>query len=102
MIGRQKNEPIGHRVFGAVAKFILALARDQFFSLQVIEIGFEPDSSQGNDDAQIFQSLQFALQKRSAVGQFLGQRLVVGRGACDLSTRCSQEVNSPFEQDRRS
>jgi putative transposase len=23
-------------------------------------------------------------------------------GTCDLSTRCSREVNSPFEQDRRS
>src|SRR5260370_30064913 len=64
-----------------MAEFMLSLANDQFPSLQVVEIGFESDSSEGNDDAQIFQSFQFALQKGSAVGQFLGQRLVARRRA---------------------
>ncbi len=41
-----------------MAEFILALAGDQFSSLQIVEIGFESDSSQGNDDAQIFQSFE--------------------------------------------
>src|SRR6202521_1279761 len=81
MVRRQKNASIGQDVFGAVAEFVLALAGDQFSSLQVVEIGFESDSSERNDDAQIFESFQFALQIRSAVSQFLGQRLVVRRRA---------------------
>src|SRR5208337_1115860 len=55
------------------------LAGDQLSSQQVVEIGLESDSSQSYDDAQIFESFDFALQKRSAVDQFLGQRLVAGR-----------------------
>src|SRR5260370_23875908 len=64
-----------------MAEFILALAGDQFSSLQIVEIGFESDSSQGNDDAQIFQSFELAFEIWSAVGQFLGQGLVARRGA---------------------
>src|ERR1700675_88152 len=64
-----------------MAEFVLPLARDQLSSLQVVEIGLESDSSQSNDDAQIFQPFEFALQIRSAVSQFLGQRLVVRRRA---------------------
>src|SRR6266404_10003368 len=81
MVGRQEDASIGQDVFRAVAKFVPPLAGDQLSSLQVVEIGFESDSSQGNDDPQIFQPFEFAFQERSAVGQFLGQRLVGGRRA---------------------
>src|ERR1700675_3052549 len=90
MVGRQKNALIGHYVFGAVAEFVLPLTNNQLSSLQVVEIGFESDSPQSNDDAQIFQPFEFALQIRSAVGQFHGQRLVIRRraagGGSDIKT----------------
>src|SRR5258708_32886206 len=70
---------MGQGVFSSVAEFILPFTGDHFSSLQVIEIGLEPDSPQSNDNAQIFQPFEFALQKRSAVGQFGGQRPVAGR-----------------------
>jgi len=38
--------------------------------------------------------------KTFVFGSYEGFRL--RQGSCDLSTRCSQEVNCPFEQDRRS
>src|SRR5260221_8613980 len=69
---------MGQGVFSSVAEFILPFTGDHFSSLQVIEIGLEPDSPQSNDNAQIFQPFEFALQKRSAVGQFGGLRLVGG------------------------
>src|SRR6266852_9988943 len=78
-----------------MAEFILALAGDQFSSLQIVEIGFESDSSQGNDDAQIFQSFEFAFQIRSAVGQFLGQRLVARRRAASGGSDVEIGQNKP-------
>ena len=91
MIGRQQDASIGKHVFGAVVEFVLALARNQLSSLQIVEIGVESDSSQGDDDPQILEPFQFAFEKRSALGQFLGQRFVIrrratGRGG-DVETR---------------
>src|SRR5450631_480244 len=85
MVRSQEDASVRQDVFGAVAEFILALAGDQLSSLQVVEIGFEADPSQGNDDAQIFEFFEFACEKGRAVGQFLRQMLVVGRGAADSS-----------------
>src|SRR5260370_40117059 len=78
-----------------MAAFIRALAGEQFSSLQIVEIGFESDSSQGNDDAQIFQSFEFAFQIRSAVGQFLGQRLVARRRAASGGSDVEIGQNKP-------
>src|SRR5260370_41889995 len=78
-----------------MAEFILSLANDQFPSLQVVEIGFESDSSQGNDDAQIFQSFELAFEIWSAVGQFLGQRLVARRRAASGGSGVEIGQNKP-------
>jgi hypothetical protein len=86
---------IGQDVFRAVAEFILPLAGNQLSAHEVVEIGFESDSSQCNDDAQIFESFEFALQIRSAVGQFRGQRLVVGRRAAGSSGYVEIMQNKP-------
>ncbi len=79
-----------------MAESILPLADDQFSSLQIFEIGVESDSSQSNDDAQVSKSLDFALQKRSAVGQFLGQRLVVWRRAASGGGDVKIAQNKPI------
>ena len=92
---------MGQGVFGAVAEFIIPLAGDQLSSLQEVEIGIERDSSQGNDDAQIFQSLDLAFQKGSAVGQFPGQRLVAGRRAANGGGDVKIVQNQPIVPIRR-
>ena len=81
MVGSQQNAAIGQGVFGAVPEFKLTLASDLFSTQQIIQVGLESDSPQGDNHAQMSQSFQFALQERSAVGQLLGQRLVVRRRA---------------------
>src|SRR4029077_10501144 len=60
---------------------MLTLAGDQVLSPEIVEISLESNSSQRNNDAQIFQSFEFAFQKRGAVGKFLRQRLIVRRSA---------------------
>ena len=51
MIGRQKDAPIGHRVFRSMAEFVLALTGNHVLSHQVVEIGLESDSAESDDDA---------------------------------------------------
>src|SRR5208282_2450823 len=51
--------------------------------LEVIEIGIKADPAQRDHDFHILETLQFAIEIRSAVRQLLGQRLVVGRSTTD-------------------
>src|SRR5258708_40179308 len=92
---------MGQGVFSSVAEFILPFTGDHFSSLQVIEIGLEPDSPQSNDNAQIFQPFEFALQKRSAVGQFGGQRLFAGRRTAGGGGYLKIVKNKPLVRNRR-
>ncbi len=55
----------------------------QAAALQVVEIGFESNPSQGHYHFHILEPVHFAIEIRRAIGQFLRQRLVVGRRAAD-------------------
>ena len=79
-----------------MTKRVVALPGNQLSALQVVQIRFKSDSSQRHNHPQVLQSLQFTFEVRSAVGKFLGQRLVVGRGAArgggDVEVREHQAV----------
>src|SRR5580658_4644592 len=81
MIRRQQDASIGQEIFSSVAECIGTLAGDYLPPQQVVEIGFKTDSSERHDDAQIFQTLKFSFEIRSAVSELLRQRLVVRRRA---------------------
>jgi hypothetical protein len=68
MVGRQQYASVRHNIFSTMPELVLAFARDLFFAEQVVEISFEPDSSQSNNHLQFLQSFEFPFEIRSAVG----------------------------------
>src|SRR5579864_1880743 len=56
-------------------------ASEQATSFQIIEISVESNLAQGNDHLHPLESLNLAIEKLRAFGEFLRQRLVVGRRA---------------------
>src|ERR1700704_2573854 len=81
MIGSEWDASLRQGVFRAVTKFVGFLSRNQSPPLQIVQVRVEPNPPQSHDHPQVLQSFQFAFQKRSAVGEFRRQRLVIGRRA---------------------
>src|SRR5437763_14532866 len=81
MVGSQQHPSVGGSVLDAMAKYIGALALEQAASLQIIQVGIESDLAQRHYHAKVLQGINFAIQKRSAVADFFGSRLVLRRGA---------------------
>src|SRR5277367_2536104 len=65
----------------------------QSAALHVVQIRVETDLPQGDYNPYVFESRNFAIEKSRALGQFLRQRLVVGRSAADR--RGDVEIGQP-------
>jgi len=79
VVGGQQDLAIRHRVPGTVPELVRFLAPQLAPALQVVQVGLESNSAQSHNHFQILQPIHFAIEIRRAVGQFLRQRLVVGR-----------------------
>ncbi len=83
MVGREKDATVREVVFYAVAEAVSGLALDRAATFQIIEVSVEADVAEGDDDADIFQKVQFPIKKSRTIGDLFGSGLVLRRGAAD-------------------
>lgn len=71
----------GGAVFEIVAEGEGGAAVDVAVGFEDVEVDVEGDLAEGNDDFEIGEELEFALEPGAAVAEFLGGGFVAGRGA---------------------
>jgi hypothetical protein len=81
MISGEKMQTVGEKILGAVGEAILGLARDDAGFEQEGQVTIEGDLSEGDDDTDARQGLNFSGKVGGAVADLLGARLVARRGA---------------------
>src|SRR5437764_10686925 len=99
MVAGHQNFSIWKHVFGAVGKQEFGLALHNPSPYQISQVCVEPDSAEGHHYFYLFQAGKLAIEEWSAVGQFLGKRLVgwwcTTTGRSDVGVQQLQTVINP-------